>query len=66
VLEKKKTAPRAEIIYIKRTGLYTAGDKGRRFKRGEAVKVIKTQKEDFTKAGISPAFLETLKLNKHV
>jgi hypothetical protein len=64
--EKKKAAPKRAQVFIRRNGLYTSGSGARNFRRGQAVDVIPGQKEDFTTKGISPAFLEILKFNKHV
>lgn len=62
--EEKQT----QHVILKSSFFVTSGSYGdRQFKAGEKLKVIPDQKEDFTKAGISPAFVEnTLKLNKRI
>lgn len=55
-----------KTIMIKRNGGYNSGLWGARvFKAGEIVKIIPGQKADFTKEGVSPSFVKTLKFNKH-
>ena len=38
----------------------------RQFKKGEKLKIIPRQKEDYSEAGISKAFVKILKLNKQI
>ena len=56
-----------QSIVIAKNCLYTSGFYGnRQFKKGEKLNIIPGQKEDYTKAGISKAFIETLKSHKHI
>ena len=55
-------------VILKRDFFISSGWYGnRQFKAGEKLKVIPDQKEDFTKAGVSKAFVEkNLKFNKQI
>ncbi len=57
---------RFKTLFIKRNGRYSSGDCGSKyFKKGMVLDILPFQKEDFTMVGISPAFAEILKNNKH-
>ena len=58
----------AQCVVIAKDFFITSGLYGnRQFKKGEKLKVIPGQKEDFTKVGISGAFVEkTLKPHKQI
>ena len=56
-----------QSVVIVKDCLYTSGFYGdRKFKKGEKLNIIPNQKEDYTKAGVSKAFVEKLKMHKHV
>jgi len=56
-----------QSVIIAKDCLYTSGWYGnRQFKKGEKVNIVPNQKEDYTKAGVSKAFVEKLKFNKFI
>lgn len=56
-----------QSVVIAKDCLYTSGAFGnRQFKAGEKLIIVPGQKEDYTKAGISKAFVEKLKLHKQI
>jgi len=56
-----------QSVVIKHDVLFTSGWYGnRQFKAGEKVNIAPGQKEDYTKAGISKAFVERLTFEKHI
>ena len=57
-----------QSVVIAKDCLYTSGFYGNRhFTKGEKLNIIPNQKEDFTKAGVSKAFIEkSLKFHKHI